>query len=283
MLEDRNGMASGWAPKAGFSIGVLTLLFFMALLIASIGGYDVPCQSAYLVNIVLSLGAALATAFLAGDASVKGKLPGFLPGSPLAVSAGGGIAVLIVMLVLMQNLGPLEGDCGDGDAPETGAGTAEGTSFSCPVGTQSYEAASYGFGFCYPRSGWELDVRGLDLGAPDVYLRLPENDFVGMSLNVSVIPDDYLGRPDDYSANVAATWRQLDPQLDESQDAIGGRAVRVFALRMAANGRQRPVEITHLYIDDERLLEIILMWFDDTEEPTVNTLRQVRSSVSLLD
>lgn len=273
MGNNRHGFARSWVPKAGLALGTATLIFFMALVVGSVLGYQVPCQSAYLVNIVLSLGAALATAFLAGNASVTGKLPlPVLSDSPLAVSASGGIAVLVAMLMLTQNLGPSSSDCG-GDV-----------TLSCPTGMQPYIATSLGFGFCYPRAGWELDDKALAKEAADIYVRQSENNSVGIHFHVSVIPQSFIGRAEDYAERTAETWRQVDGQLSYRQDAIGGVPVYEFALRIRhSEGRQGPMEVTHLYMDDELLLEIFLAWFDDTEDSTVRTLRQVKSSLSLLN
>ena len=47
----------------------------MALVLLSVFGKQVPCESRFLVVIVLAFGAALASSFLGGTAAAKGKLP----------------------------------------------------------------------------------------------------------------------------------------------------------------------------------------------------------------
>jgi hypothetical protein len=93
--------------RAGLIIGIITLLFFMGLIIASIFGMTVPNDSQFLINIVLSLGAALSIAFIGGHASANGNLSIPILGSnPLQVSATGGFAVLVIVLIITQLLYP---------------------------------------------------------------------------------------------------------------------------------------------------------------------------------
>jgi hypothetical protein len=86
----------------GAIFGALTLLFFMGLVLLGVAGREVPCNTVFLVNITLSLGAALAVAFLGGNASAKGTIP-FLQNS-LAVSLTGGFAALIITLLVTFGL-----------------------------------------------------------------------------------------------------------------------------------------------------------------------------------
>jgi hypothetical protein len=106
-LVIRNIMEAGskpiipsWFQAAGFICGAFTLLFFMALVVGSIFGHVVPTSSKFLVVIVFSLGCSLAAAFLGGDAAASGNIPFISKDNPLAVSATGGIAVLIIVLLL---------------------------------------------------------------------------------------------------------------------------------------------------------------------------------------
>lgn len=104
-------LSATWVLVTGAIFGGLTLLFVMALVLLGIFRYEVPCTSANLVIIVVSLGAALATAFLGGNASARGALP--IPGlqdQPLVVSVGGGVAVLAIMLTLLVTVFP-RADC----------------------------------------------------------------------------------------------------------------------------------------------------------------------------
>lgn len=89
-----------WFQPAGFVIGLLTLLFFMCIVGASIFGLTVPQDQKFPVLIVFALGCALSGSFLTGKASASGQLPFFGEKNPLAISATGGIAILIIVLVL---------------------------------------------------------------------------------------------------------------------------------------------------------------------------------------
>lgn len=92
---------SGWVLLAGVAFGGLTLFFFMALVLAATFGKEVPPSSRFLVVVVLAFGAALSSAFIGGGVAAKGQLP--IPGlqnHPVEFSAVGGIAVLVVVLLL---------------------------------------------------------------------------------------------------------------------------------------------------------------------------------------
>lgn len=85
----------------GFLCGVLTLVFFMFLVILSVMGKSVPAQDRYLVIMILGLGSSLSASFIGGSAAAKGQIPITLArNNPISFSVGGGIAVLIVVLVL---------------------------------------------------------------------------------------------------------------------------------------------------------------------------------------
>lgn len=84
-----------WFPIAGYVAGLATLLFFMYVALFQPG----PATFAHIF--VSAFGTALSAAFLGGDAAAKGHLPiPFLNNNPLAVSATGGIAVFIIVLLL---------------------------------------------------------------------------------------------------------------------------------------------------------------------------------------
>ena len=87
-------------PFCGVLFGAITLIFFMGLVVAAIFDKQVPQGAKFNVVVVLAVGTALSTTFLGGTAAVKGtlRLP-FVEDSPMAFAAGGGIAVLIVVLV----------------------------------------------------------------------------------------------------------------------------------------------------------------------------------------
>jgi hypothetical protein len=92
-----------WFSVAGFATSGATLLFFMALVVASTFGKEVPLGSRFLVVIVMALGTALSSAFLGGSAVASGKIPIFKD-SPLTFSVGGGIAVFVIVLALGKAL-----------------------------------------------------------------------------------------------------------------------------------------------------------------------------------
>jgi hypothetical protein len=87
-----------WVPVCGFAIGLFTLLFFMYIVLRE---RPVPCDRHFPVIIVWALGTALATAFISGWMTARGSLP-IAPHSPnvIKISATGGLAVLIVLIVL---------------------------------------------------------------------------------------------------------------------------------------------------------------------------------------
>jgi hypothetical protein len=85
-----------WIAVAGVIFGGVTLLFFMALAVAALFGHEVPTESRFLVLVVLAFGAAMAAGFLGGKAAAEGKIPF----TPIAVSTTGGVAVLVIVLLL---------------------------------------------------------------------------------------------------------------------------------------------------------------------------------------
>jgi TIR domain len=103
--DDRSSRSAPlWVPVCGLLIGLLTLLFFMYLVLRE---GSVPCDRHVPVIIVLALGAAMAYAFIGGWATAEGKLP-IDPhlSNVITVSAGGGIAVLLALIVLGVKLYP---------------------------------------------------------------------------------------------------------------------------------------------------------------------------------
>ena len=107
----RRGTTSGeavspkWVGITGAALGATTLLFFMSLALASIFKHEVPAESRFLVLVVLSFGAAMSVGFLSGAAVATGRIP--LPGNlnnAMAVSTSGGIAVLVILLLVGYHL-----------------------------------------------------------------------------------------------------------------------------------------------------------------------------------
>jgi hypothetical protein len=95
-----------WFKAAGFVLGGFTLVFLMALVFASMWGHTVPRESRFLIHFVFSLASALCVAALGGEAAASGKIP-FVGKHPLAFSATGGIAVLVIMLAALHWLYPV--------------------------------------------------------------------------------------------------------------------------------------------------------------------------------
>jgi hypothetical protein len=94
-------MPPKWVTVAGAIFGGVSMIFFMALVIASLANYEVPAASRFLVLIVLSFGAALSVGFLGGSAVAHGKIP--FPGAlknTIAISTAGGVAVLLILMLV---------------------------------------------------------------------------------------------------------------------------------------------------------------------------------------
>jgi hypothetical protein len=95
-----------WRIKMGAFFGALLLIFLMILVICEVLGYPVPCGARMPLVLAFSLGAALATSFIGGSASVRGRLPGlklknFAEQKPNTFSAAGGIAVFIIVFSIV--------------------------------------------------------------------------------------------------------------------------------------------------------------------------------------
>lgn len=90
-----------WFPIAGYIAGGCTLVFFMALVVASMFGRQVPHESRFLVGLVVALGASLAVTFIGGEMAASGKIP-LGKKYPISFSATGGVATLVVLLTLMH-------------------------------------------------------------------------------------------------------------------------------------------------------------------------------------
>ena len=99
MMDDDNKVPA-WFQRAGFAMGACTLCFLMVLVVASVLGHQIPNGSKFLVVAAFALGCALSTTFLGGEAVASGKIPFFGKANPLLISTTGGIAVLVIILVL---------------------------------------------------------------------------------------------------------------------------------------------------------------------------------------
>ncbi len=100
MMDANERNVPSWFQPAGFCTGILTLLFFMAIVLISILGHEIPPTAKFPVLAVFALGCAFSVSFLTGDAVASGKIPFFGNQNPLAISATGGVAVLIIILTI---------------------------------------------------------------------------------------------------------------------------------------------------------------------------------------
>jgi hypothetical protein len=92
-----------WFPIAGGIFAFATLLFFMALVVASTFNHVVPADSRFLVIVVLSVGSALSFSFLGGSAIAKGNIP-ILSKYLFEFTVSGGVAVLVIILIVGNSL-----------------------------------------------------------------------------------------------------------------------------------------------------------------------------------
>ena len=105
MLMDANSRSiPSWFQPAGFCTGLLTLIFLMAIVVASIFGHEIPPTGRFPFLAVFALGCALSTSFLTGEAAASGKIPFFGNQHPIAISVTGGIAVLTIILLVGYNI-----------------------------------------------------------------------------------------------------------------------------------------------------------------------------------
>lgn len=90
-----------WVPIAGVVFGCITIIFLMSLVLLAVLGYEVPCNSRFLIALLFSFSAALATAFLGGVAAAKGIIPLFDSKKYVVeFSATGGVAVLVILMLI---------------------------------------------------------------------------------------------------------------------------------------------------------------------------------------
>jgi len=98
-------LASSSALNLGARLGALTLLFFMMLILLSTFGHPVPKDARFLVVIVLALAGGFSAGVLGGNASARGVIPvPIAKEHPLTIALTGGIAVLIILLILGTRL-----------------------------------------------------------------------------------------------------------------------------------------------------------------------------------
>lgn len=99
-----------WVIVVGAIVGILTLLFYMGLVFASLLGYSVPCDSRALLSTVMAFGVALSLAFLGGNAAISGALGTWVKDHPLTFSASGGVAVFLIILIIGGRVYSCEGE-----------------------------------------------------------------------------------------------------------------------------------------------------------------------------
>ena len=90
-----------WVPRAGVVFGAITILFLMSLVLLAVFGYEIPCNSRFLITLLISFSGALTAGFVGGTAAAKGSIP-LLDAKKYVVefSVGGGIAVLVILLLV---------------------------------------------------------------------------------------------------------------------------------------------------------------------------------------
>lgn len=267
MPNAKKTLTQPWVVIAGAILGTITLLFFMGLVLLSVFGKQVPCDSRYLVVTVIALGAALSTGFLGGAAAAKGGIP--LPLArehPLTVSVSGGIGVLVILLALGSHL--FSQEC----KPEQ--------TVACADTYQGHFVSELRFGFCFPREGWEIDQGPINVKAADIYVRNSSNKDVGIHFHVSLIPASYADKHEKYTEQVANTWRQLDGNLTFRKVFLAGREAYQFALEVKdRNDITRPTEVVHVFLTPDRLLEIISTRFSETADSEISTMSRILSSL----
>lgn len=94
-----------WVAIVGACFLGLAVLFFMALVVVSLFGHSVPGNSRFLVCAVLALCSGIGSGFLGGSAVASGQInvPKLLD-TPVRFGLTGGIAVLVIVLLLCHNL-----------------------------------------------------------------------------------------------------------------------------------------------------------------------------------
>ena len=103
-----------WLLAASVTTLVVTLLFMMALVVLSAFGKQVPNDSRFLIVIVLALGAGFGAAGLGGEITARGQVP--IPGLQnhvVAISAAGGVALFVIVLLLRDSIVPAHGSIPD--------------------------------------------------------------------------------------------------------------------------------------------------------------------------
>lgn len=109
-----------WPRVVGVSFAALAVLFLAVLIGLSVVGKDVSPQARPIVVFFFALCCAMACAFIVGSLTLQGALP-FSNDKPLVVGATGGIAVLILVILIGNkawkshpDVPPIRGQSGSG-------------------------------------------------------------------------------------------------------------------------------------------------------------------------
>ena len=93
-----------WAMIVGGVCVGLTLVFFMAMLVASLFRVTIPEDSRFLVIVVIAFAGAIGTGFLGGGAAISGQIPllnnQWFQQHPVTFGASGGFAALVILLLI---------------------------------------------------------------------------------------------------------------------------------------------------------------------------------------
>jgi hypothetical protein len=89
-----------WATIVAGLISVITFLFFIGLSVASLSHHSLRPADRFPALVVLAFGSALTSGLFVGRVSVSGPLQLFPKGMPLQISVVGGIATLIILLII---------------------------------------------------------------------------------------------------------------------------------------------------------------------------------------
>lgn len=95
-----------WALALGAAVGVMTLIFLMAIVILAINGKSPPDSVQNIIIAIISFGLAFSTAFLGGRAIIKGVLPFIPDDKSVEFSMAGGVAVFLIVFVVLLKLWP---------------------------------------------------------------------------------------------------------------------------------------------------------------------------------
>ncbi|VVO61684.1 hypothetical protein [Pseudomonas fluorescens] len=105
-LKDPVMFEQTWALALGAVVGVITLIFLMALVILAINDMPPPESVKYIIITIISFGLAFATAFLGGRAAIRGAVPFVPEGKAVEFSMAGGVAVFLIVFVVMSHYYP---------------------------------------------------------------------------------------------------------------------------------------------------------------------------------